>query len=219
MSGICVVFAKPPLPGRVKTRLAPQIGDQTAARVAEALLRDTWAIASTVADVRTVLSTTEPTADHGLGTVEIWDQGEGDLGARVERGLIRGILASGRAIAIGADSVAVPPDRYAQALAALDEGDDVAVLGPAEDGGFYLLGLRQAPTGLLAGLPWSAPDTLEKTRERLVERGFRVVELEPSWDVDRMPDLLRVRSDVPRAQAPHTHAVLDELGWDHEGPT
>lgn len=216
MNGICVVFAKPPTPGRVKTRLASDLGQVSAAHVAQALLRDTWAIVSAVPEVRQVLATTEPTIDHGLGTVEAWNQGVGDLGSRIERMLRRGVDAVGRALAVGADGVAVPPERYHEAFAVLD--DHPAVIGPAEDGGFYLLGLREVPEGLLDGLPWSAADTFERTVERLESRGLTVGHLPPCWDVDRFEDLARVRTDVPRAQAPHVHGMLDELGWDHEGP-
>jgi glycosyltransferase A (GT-A) superfamily protein (DUF2064 family) len=85
-----------------------------------------------------------------------------------------------------------------------------AVIGPADDGGFYLLGLRTCPERLLAGLPWSAPDTFARTIERLRERGLRVEVLERWFDVDRPEDLDRLRALIQRGEihAPSTARLL-----------
>ena len=208
---LCLVFAKPPRVGAVKTRIAATLGAPRATQLAAALLRDTWAAVSALPAVRPVLSTPAPHEDHGVGDAEAWDQGQGDLGARVERGLREGLHHAQRVLAIGADGVGVPPQRYLEAIEALEHAD--AVIGPSEDGGFYLLGVTRCPQGLLADLPWSAPDTFVCTVARLRECGFQVVELPMGWDVDREQDLKRLRRDVPRSLAPETHRVLDELGW------
>ncbi len=214
MRGICLVFAKPPRPGRAKTRLARGIGEEAAAEVAQAMLADVWRAVGSVGApqrlLRPVLSTPEPLTDHGLGSVEAWDQGRGDLGERIVRTLRRGLAEAPLALAVGADGVGVPLERYAQAVTALEAGHD-AVLGPSEDGGFYLLGLRWCPPALLADLPWSAPDTAVRTRAQLVSHGMSVHDLPLAWDVDDPADLERVRREVPEDRAPATHAVLERL--------
>lgn len=206
----CFVFAKPPVPGQVKTRIGACTGHDTAARIAAALLSDTVRLVRSVDALRPVLSTPEPTSDHGLvAAVAVQDQGGGDLGARLERTLRAGLATSAKAIAIGADAPHVPREHLAQALVALDAHD--AVLGPTSDGGFYLLGLRWCPDGLLADLPWSAPTTAHATRTRLVERGLTVAALPPWWDVDELADLRRFVAEVEVGAAPATHAVLATL--------
>jgi glycosyltransferase A (GT-A) superfamily protein (DUF2064 family) len=90
----------------------------------------------------------------------------------------------------------------------LDEHD--AVLGPTTDGGFYTLGLRACPVGLLAGLPWSSPSTFAATRERLFEAGFTIDVLPAYFDVDRPEDLGRLRAGLAAGtiHAPNTARFL-----------
>ena len=130
---ICI-FAKPPVAGQVKTRLAAAVGDLRSAELAQAFLDDT-----------------------------------------------------------------VCTD---------------AALGPAEDGGFYLLALRRCPPGLLEGLPWSAGDTCARTLARLRERGLHPELLEPWFDVDRPDDLVRLRAAIASGEvvAPRSAAALGRLG-------
>lgn len=206
MATACLVFAKPPRPGSVKTRLAARIGHERAARLAQAMLADTWSLVSAIDGFTPVLATPEPEADHGLGDVAAWDQGDGDLGARVERMLARGIEVFGRAFAIGADAPHIGPATYLRALAT-PRGD--AVLGRSADGGFYLLGLSWTEPGLLADLPWSKPDTAAATAARLASRGLAVHDLPPSFDVDELRDLRQFVREVPRQQAPATFALID----------
>jgi uncharacterized protein len=198
--GLICVFAKPPLPGRVKTRLAATLGEARAAALARAFLEDTWAVASRVSWARPILATTGGGAvDFGLpGRPVIWLQGDGDLGARLERIVRRGLAVARFVIAIGADSPGLPGRLLDRACAELARAD--AVLGPAEDGGFYLLGLRRCPPRLLEGLPWSAVTTFTATRDRLVQRGASVALLEPWFDVDRAADLDRLRLLIERGE-------------------
>ncbi|MEN0064470.1 MAG: TIGR04282 family arsenosugar biosynthesis glycosyltransferase [Myxococcota bacterium] len=205
MTTACLVFAKPPRPGMVKTRLGARIGHERAAELAAAMLKDTWTLVSNVDGLSPILATTEPNAEHGLPLADPWDQGEGDLGARVERMLRRGIETHGRAFAIGADAPNIGPEVYRQAL-----GTPVAdaVLGKSTDGGFYLLGLSRCEPGLLDDLPWSAPDTAAATGGRLISRGYVVHDLPLGFDIDELADLRRFAREVPRTQAPATFALL-----------
>jgi rSAM/selenodomain-associated transferase 1 len=188
---ICI-FAKPPVPGAVKTRLATALGPQRAAELARAFLEDTIAAVKALPWAQPILSSPEPTCSE----LPVLMQGEGDLGARIERVLRNALQLASLAIAIGADAPALPARLLEAARDALGRAD--AVIGPADDGGFYLLGLRTCPERLLAGLPWSAPDTFARTTERLRERGLRVEVLERWFDVDRPEDLDRLRALIQR---------------------
>jgi len=186
---IVCVLAKPPVPGEVKTRLTGVVGQEGAAVLASAFLRDTWSAFSTVDWARAVVSTTGPLGDD-FDDVESWDQGDGDLGQRLERTLVRGLGEAPLVFAVGSDSPGLPLALIEQARDALASAD--AVLGPCADGGFYLLGLKRCPPDLLADLPWSQADTLERVRERLKARGLSVAVLPPWFDVDRPEDLARL---------------------------
>ena len=128
--GTICVFAKPPRPGRAKTRLASAVGEEGAARLARAFLEDTWDTVSGLPWANAVLASTEADRD-ALGLDEdtpLWLQGEGDLGQRMERVLARALRDAPWAMALGADSPGLPPgvlERARDALAASD-----AVLGP-----------------------------------------------------------------------------------------
>ncbi len=205
MEAVICVFAKPPIAGEVKTRLglAPEI----AARLARAFIDDTLEAAATLPWATVALASTAPTG----AAVPVLLQGEGDLGARIERVLRAALEQCGAAIAIGADAPALPLRLLEAARLALREHD--AVIGPADDGGFYLLALRRCPSKLLDGLPWSAPETCARTLARLRERGFRTAVLEPWFDVDRPEDLSRLRALLAAGAlaAPRTQAVLASL--------
>jgi len=186
---VCI-FAKLPVPGEVKTRLAPTLGDAAAARLARAFLRDAVALVRRALWAKAVLAVPGGARAMKWTGIEVWDQGEGDLGERLSRVLTRALRGAPFAIALGADSPGLPLARLDDARSALEWND--AVLGPAQDGGFYLLGLRRCPRGLLNGLRWGHRRVLEQTRARLRQRGLRVALLEAWFDVDRPGDLARL---------------------------
>jgi rSAM/selenodomain-associated transferase 1 len=207
------VFAKPPRAGRVKTRLAAAIGSAQAAALARAFLEDTWSAASALPWARAVLATTGPAAVErgGAARATAWPQGGGDLGERLERVLRRALRETPSALAIGSDTPGLPPALLSEARSALRRAD--AVLGPCEDGGFYLIGLRRCPPGLLRDLPWSSTDTFRRTAARLRERGLETAVISPWFDVDRPADLEWLRALVVRGElrAPRTARALEAL--------
>jgi uncharacterized protein len=210
---ICV-FAKPPVPGRVKTRLAPLLGSGGAAELAKALLQDTWDSVSALPWAKRVLASTEGGLQDFLrGPVEIWLQGQGDLGARLENISRRALSDHPSVISIGADSPGLPVKYLDQAREALNRAD--AVVGPSEDGGFYLLGLRKCPTGLLSGIPWSAPTTCLETIAKLQAAGLTVYILDDWFDVDTSQDLERLSTLITTKQieAPKTKHFLETYAW------
>lgn len=221
MSTSCTVcvFAKPPRAGAVKTRLASSIGAEPAAGLASAFLRDTWRSVTRLPWARPVLAATEKAGFPPLGgRTAVWLQGEGDLGARLERVLRRALTRGWPAIAIGADSPGMPQRLVEGARLALESAD--AVLGPADDGGFYLLGMRTCPAGGLDRLPWSTAETFRVTHARLRALGLEVAVLEPWFDVDRPQDLARLIALIGFGglDAPATTQELASLGLLPAGP-
>lgn len=206
---ICI-FAKPPVAGSAKTRLARAVGTERASALARAFLVDTCAAVRGVPWSRPVLAATgalDPALQDELG-IPVWPQGDGDLGDRMERVLDRALRVSPFALALGSDSPGMPLHLLEAAREVLTSAD--AVIGPSDDGGFYLLGLRRCTPGLLADLPWSAPDTHDRTIERLRAHGLSVAELAPWFDVDEADDLARLHGllDTGAIVAPATRRVL-----------
>jgi uncharacterized protein len=216
---VCIcVFAKPPAPGRVKTRLVPLLGSRRAAELAKVFLEDTWASVSALPWAKPVLASTEEGIQDFLpGPIEIWLQGEGDLGARLENISRHALSDHSYLLAIGADSPGLPVKYLEQAREALTRAD--AVIGPSEDGGFYLLGLRKCPTGLLSGIPWSAPTTCLETIAKLQAAGLTVYILDDWFDVDTIQDLEKLNALIKANQieAPRTQRFLGTHAWRWAG--
>jgi rSAM/selenodomain-associated transferase 1 len=210
-AGCICVFAKDPIAGQVKTRLAAALGDEPAACLARAFLEDALALASATAR-RVVVAWSGELARAPRG-IDAWPQGEGDLGVRLERIFQRALEVSPWTIALGADSPGLPLAYLERAIGAL-EGEDVdAVIGPADDGGYYLLGLRVCPRGALREIAWSTLRTRADTRASLDRHGLRVQEIDAFFDVDEIADLERLRAMLDRgeARAPKTARALAEL--------
>jgi uncharacterized protein len=206
---VCI-FAKPPVPGEVKTRLIPALDAAGAAELAGAMLLDVWCIVELCPGVRPILATTEP-GDFPvcISPEDIWLQGDGDLGQRMERMFHRGLLEAPAVIAVGADSPALTAAHLRAALNGL-KTDDV-VVGPSSDGGFYLLALRRCQIGLFSSLPWSSPETLQALKERIEEHCLSTAELERLFDVDTPGDLLTLQKYLTThpSSAPATRAWWD----------
>ncbi len=197
MSRTLIVMVKEPRAGRVKTRLAQGIGTVGAAwwyrhQVAETIrvLRDPrW---------RLVLAMTP----DGAGPVRMWPrgsvivaQGGGDLGQRMHR-LLTG-FPGGPTVIIGSDIPGITPDHVWRAFRALGRAD--AVFGPAEDGGYWLVGLknrRAAPPALFDGVRWSGPHALADTLDTLGGLTFALTDT--MRDVDTTADLSAFRHDAMR---------------------
>ena len=210
---VLCILAKSPRPGEVKTRLAPAVGAAAAAVLARAFFDDTLATARRSARARLAIAIAGDPAPLGLpADLEIWPQGTGDLGDRMERALARALTPGDRVLLIGTDSPGLPLAHLEAAFTLLSSHD--AVLGPADDGGFYLLGLDRCEPGLLSGLPWSRSDTLLRTEARLRATG-RTVAHAPAWfDVDEQDDLLLLSALIARGavEAPATARALASMG-------
>jgi len=214
-----LVLAKPPRRGACKARLAAQLGDARAARLARAMLSDTWssvsAWVSSQPDVDLVLALAGAPDEFPLLLPQpsVQRQAEGDLGRRMATLCAGGLGQRARVLLLGTDSPGLPVAHVAAALAALDGADLVA--GPARDGGFWCLGVRGGPQALngntwLDGLDWERPDTLAQLDERARRIGLRLAQAPPWWDVDVAGDLAPLRELLAAEpeRAPETAAEL-----------
>jgi rSAM/selenodomain-associated transferase 1 len=189
-----VVFAKAPVPGRVKTRLIPALGEAGAAQLAERMLEQALqqALAAAVGPVELCMSPA-PDAPEWAGIVlqpgiETTDQGEGDLGARMARAAQRAIARREAVLLTGTDCPDLTADRLRAAAAQLAGHD--AVLHRAEDGGYPLLGLRAFDAGLFQAIPWSTPAVAGLTLQRLAALGWTVWVGDTLRDIDEPADLI-----------------------------
>jgi hypothetical protein len=196
-----LIFAKAPLAGRVKTRLARCYGPRGAAALYRAMLARTLRMA-TEADLCPIQMWCAPDFQHGFFAscrrdygVALRVQSGQDLGARMNRALREALKTATFALIIGGDCVSLDADDLRFALAALAAGKD-AVLGPAEDGGYVLIGLRRPRSGLFGNIHWGGPRVLAATRRRLAREGLSWVELPARWDVDRPADVRRLKREL-----------------------
>lgn len=194
-----IVFAKAPVPGLAKTRLAPALGADGAARLAERLLRHAvqQSLAAGLGPVDLCVTPddrhpcfVELAGQPGLG---LSPQGDGDLGQRMARAFERTLVSAGAALLIGTDAPQLDAAALRRAAAAL-QGHD-AVFVPAADGGYALVGLRRPAPGLFAGMRWSHAGVMADTRERLAAAGLKHAELPVLHDIDEPADLAHLPAD------------------------
>jgi rSAM/selenodomain-associated transferase 1 len=211
--GALIVFAKEPVPGRVKTRLVPPFSPLQAAEFYAAMLHDVLEASGQFARVcglAPVLAIDPPEAvgsivSHVPTEYRVIPQRGADLGERMEWAI--GEAAAGGANRIllrGSDSPALDGSKISEALRALDEVELVAC--PDLDGGYNLIGLRRPAAGLFDH-PMSTPTALEATLSNAAELGLTTRVLEPSFDIDRARDL----AWLARARAGPASETVTEL--------
>jgi rSAM/selenodomain-associated transferase 1 len=193
------VFAKAPVPGAVKTRLAAALGDDGAARLHADLVRHALATA----------------VESGAGPVELWcapderhpffaqcarefgvplkPQRGADLGERMRHAVEDAHAQRWPIVIIGADCPALTPSHLRLAAHALRAQD--AAIVPAEDGGYVLVALSKPVAGLFDGVPWGGGEVMAQTRARLSAAGAKWLEFPPLWDVDRPADYARLEGE------------------------
>jgi glycosyltransferase A (GT-A) superfamily protein (DUF2064 family) len=183
-----IVIAKEPLPGRAKTRLHPPFTLEQAAHLAAAAIDDTLAAVADLPASRRILlfeGTHPPRSAHGY---EVMPQASGELDERLAAAFD---AVDGPVVLIGMDT----PQLRAADLAPAFEGSEDAWFGPADDGGFWALGLREPRGDLIRGVPMSRDDTGALQLARL--NGLRVGMLRVLTDVDTYDDALRVAAAAP----------------------
>lgn len=208
-----VILAKWPGAGRSKRRLAAEIGARGSRKLAHAFLQDTATLAGRAGADTTVVAFAPPSARAPIArrfpAATLAPQPRGAFGTRLAHALDAGHAVAGAVVLIGTDSPTLDPWILQSAFTALAAGAD-CVLGPSQDGGYYLIGcVRPLPRTLFHDVPWSTPEVYRLTRDRARAAGLQVAELPAWYDVDDAASLALLRSDrrgLLRATA--TRAVL-----------
>lgn len=212
MKAVLAVFLKAPRPGAVKTRLVPALGPEAAAglyrAIAEAVVEQTRPLAG---EYERLLCFTPPEA---RAEMEAWfpgeallEQGGGNLGARMARAFDE-IFRRGadRVALVGSDVPGLARADVVSALASLEEHD--LALGPARDGGYYLIALGRPRPELFRGIAWGTPSVFAATMERAAALGLTVRVLDERRDVDTLDD---VRAEWTRIRALVTRPVAEAV--------
>ncbi|MFB7221885.1 DUF2064 domain-containing protein [Streptomyces sp. NPDC056227] len=192
-----LVIAKEPLPGLVKTRLTPPFTPAEAAQLAEAALRDTLRTMLSLPARRRVLVLDGRPGPWLPAGVDVVAQSSGGLDERLAAAFAG---CTGPALLIGMDTPQITAAHLAPALSP-DAWDDCdAWFGPADDGGFWALGLAAPDPALVRGVPMSVPQTGAVQRQRLVDAGLTVRDLPRLRDVDTAADAAHVAAAAPRGE-------------------
>jgi rSAM/selenodomain-associated transferase 1 len=215
-ASVVVVMAKRPVPGKTKTRLCPPLTPLEAAELYEALLRDTMELVSGLRGVETAVAVSprravdemQRMAPRGARMLAV----EGACLGECLRSATEQLFAEGftRVVAVNSDGPTLPAEYLERAVEVLTHSD--VVLGPAEDGGYYLIGMRQPQPGLFTDIEWSSSRVAVQTLERAAAAGLTVARLPPWYDVDTPAEFERLRKELgarPPGIAPCTRAFLD----------
>lgn len=193
-----IVIAKAPVPGRVKTRLTPPFTPVEAAALAEAALTDTLAAVSRADVARRVLAlegVPGPWLPPGFDVIA--QRGAG-LDERIAHALTDAQVAAPLPVVlIGMDTPQVTAELLAAAVAPLADGSADVTFGFAEDGGFWLLGMREVDPALLLGVPMSRPDTGSLQFRRLEQAGLRIRLVPELTDIDTVNEAERIAATIP----------------------
>ena len=189
-SRVILVFSKAAEHGSVKTRLRPAINDDECLQLHLAMLQDTLeCCAASGAHVLLYLA-----GNSGLPfTVPpVRIQVNGDLGQRMKHAFQENLVSYRKVVIVGIDTPGLTPSILEEAFTSLDEHD--LVLGPSEDGGYYLIGLRKMISEIFENVPWSTSEVLSRTLERIPPGSAHL--LPRLWDVDHPADLLRLELQI-----------------------
>jgi rSAM/selenodomain-associated transferase 1 len=192
-----VVFARAPIPGQVKTRLIPTMGAKAAATLYEKLVFHSLATA-VKAGAGTVELWCTPSHKHPFFIhcarefqVELHKQRGRDIGQRMAHAFYETLKMCHSVVLIGSDVSCLTCADLREAMVLLQQGAD-AVISPAEDGGYVLLGLRHYTSKIFSGVSWGTNLVLAQTRTRLRSLGWHWQELSTRWDVDQPEDVQRL---------------------------
>ena len=192
-----IVYARVPELGKVKTRLAAQMGDVAALAAYRSMLLNVLDRMSRLDDIDKELCVTGAdtagecsrlASEFGFSLAV---QGQGDLGQRMHATFRQALSSHSRVLLVGSDCPLLDESRIRWALTALEQHD--AVFVPVEDGGYSLVGLRRLIPELFAGIAWSTDSVMQESRSKLRDLGASWLESEVLWDVDEPEDWERWR--------------------------
>lgn len=187
---LLIIFAKVPELGKAKTQLAVSVGNEKALEIYQALLSHTHAVTSSISQDKIVYYTPHIVTD------DQWEgdifhkalQSAGDLGERMQQAFAQGFAQGySRICIIGTDCFELTTQHLTDAFTALHEHD--VVLGPSQDGGYYLLGMNQLYTSLFSNKEWSTESVAENTRDDVTQLALSLKELPVLNDIDTVEDL------------------------------
>ena len=194
--GKILIFAKEPVAGKVKTRLARSIGEAAALQFHEQMLRHTLEMVCRY-QLAVVELHISGNSEHPLiqslskeFNISVYSQKGGDLGEKMFFALEQSLENSNYSVLIGTDCPVMDVDYLSNALTALFRGQDV-VLGPAEDGGYVLVGTSNVKKDWFDDISWGSHHVIEQSRQKMKASGARLEELQTLWDVDQIEDLQR----------------------------
>ncbi|HKZ69399.1 MAG TPA: TIGR04282 family arsenosugar biosynthesis glycosyltransferase [Anaerolineales bacterium] len=199
MPNALIVVAKRPQSGQTKTRLTPPLSPEAAAQLYEAFLGDTLDLMRHVPEARRIIAyLPEGEEDYFRALAPDFDllpQKGNDLGERLDNALTH-CLANGfdKAVIMDSDSPTLPAECLAEAFAALDAAD--LVLGPCDDGGYYLIGLKRPAPRLLREVQMSTPNVMRDTLALAADEGMTVRLLDTWYDVDTAAELERLQIEL-----------------------
>jgi len=215
-----MVMAKKPSIGRTKTRLSPPLSGQQATELYRCLLLDSLKLMKRVEGVQSIIAYFPPEAEPFFRRLappgfDFVPQVGADLGERLDNVLTHCLQRGYRqAVVMDSDSPTLPVTYLKQAFQVLDDPTVDAVLGPCDDGGYYLIGLKSPCSALFRGIVMSTSTVVTETLERAREQGLRVACLPRWYDVDTYEDLERLIKELlsqPDHLAQHTRAFLSDV--------
>lgn len=182
-----IIFVKNPIAGQVKTRIARTVGHDRAVQVYQHLLRHTQQLTAHFPGHRVVYYGDFVNPNDGWDGYDKQLQMGHDLGERMLNAFREQFAAGARkAVVIGSDCLAITPDHLTRAFQALNTAD--VVIGPATDGGYYLLGMKQPQPVLFKNMPWSQSNLRQLTEETISMHKLTLVELDELTDIDEWSD-------------------------------
>jgi rSAM/selenodomain-associated transferase 1 len=188
-----IIFVKNPIAGQVKTRIARTVGNEKAVAVYQELLHHTQSITKPLSDRKTVYYGDFINPDDGWNEYnKQLQRSPADLGERMQAAFEHEFSAGAdRVVIIGSDCLALTTEHIHLAFDALNRTD--IVIGPATDGGYYLLGMKQPKSFLFENMPWSQPELFQLTELAILQNGLTVELLETLTDIDEWADYQRAR--------------------------
>lgn len=185
-----IIFVKNPIPGTVKTRIARTVGDEKAVQVYQELLAYTQHITQGLPYHRVVYYGDFINSDDDWNGYDKRLQTQGDLGQRMLSAFEEQFqVGASKVVIIGSDCLEITSDHIQLAFEALDQAD--VVMGPATDGGYYLLGMKKLHSFLFENMPWSQPELRQLTELAILQNGLTVELLEELTDIDEWADYER----------------------------
>lgn len=203
MTTLIQIFAKAAVPGAVKTRLARDVGDAAALRIHQRLCRHVVeqcvAAGADGVEIWAALDSQDPFL-HAFGLPVLEQQGR-ELGTRLDFAMRHGLARHRRVVIVGADVYSLHAAYLQQALKALQTSE--IVIGPAQDGGYVLVGASRSLPVVFQDIPWGTAEVMGATLDRLLSNMISFELLPERWDIDTLDDIRR-----------HAPALLDEIDQD-----